>query len=154
MKSEPRPRVEPQLTSLEKCQINSIIRNTHLLNFWGWGRGFLFHRRWLLAFLADWLAGLRLVARQARRGEEARLVLGTIINSIVNVVSTIINIIVINIVSIINTTIINSPFPRPAGSPGRAGCPREGQTATKESCLNPTKFARFCTYIIPYYNIP
>ena len=46
----PDPQLELQIASLESCNINSLnyIRNTNLLSFWGWGRGFLFHR-WTLS---------------------------------------------------------------------------------------------------------
>ena len=37
-------RLTPELTSLEKRKINSTyVRNTNLLDLWGWGRGSLFH---------------------------------------------------------------------------------------------------------------
>ena len=36
----PRPRLEPQIVSLENCKIHRILfRSISLLNVWGWGSG-------------------------------------------------------------------------------------------------------------------
>ena len=42
----PRPQLEPRITSLEKYKIN-YSRNTSLPNWWGWSRGLLCHR-WVI----------------------------------------------------------------------------------------------------------
>ena len=48
LKSEPQtpPRAPDKQFRQMQCQLNSI-RATSLIYFWGWGRGFLFHR-WLM----------------------------------------------------------------------------------------------------------